>query len=150
MGTTTWTPAENDKLRELWEAGMSSAEIGRQIGKTKNSVVSRAHRIGLSSRPSPIKRDASGLKAPLPRGGKTTTVVRRKPAPRKPLPKPTAPEIGDGVEGVGGKLGCCQWIVGEPAGTRTRYCGRPSSGPWCAAHRPVVMAPYVPPPPKAA
>lgn len=38
-------------LRTLWDEGLSTAEIGRRLGVSKNAVVSKAHRIALSPRP---------------------------------------------------------------------------------------------------
>lgn len=51
-----WTEETIARLKELWEQGLSTAEIGRQIGITKNAVVGKAHRLGLPARPSPIRR----------------------------------------------------------------------------------------------
>ena len=47
-------------LREYWADGLSAAEIGRRMGISKNSVVGKAHRLNLLSRPSPIKTLADG------------------------------------------------------------------------------------------
>lgn len=52
-----WTDASMAKLRELWNANEhSTTEIGRRIGMSKNSVISKAHRMGLFAKPSPIVR----------------------------------------------------------------------------------------------
>jgi GcrA cell cycle regulator len=51
-----WTHALDTSLRSLWDAGLSTAEIGRSLGVSKNAVVGRAHRLALTPRPSPIKR----------------------------------------------------------------------------------------------
>lgn len=51
-----WTEAAVARLRGLWAEGHPSAEIGRRMGITKNAVVAKAHRLGLSGRDSPIKR----------------------------------------------------------------------------------------------
>jgi GcrA cell cycle regulator len=55
---TTWTPARIDMLQELWGSGLSAKEIAGRLGGgiTRNAVIGKAHRLGLSSRPSPIKR----------------------------------------------------------------------------------------------
>lgn len=53
---TDWTDAQVARLRELWTAGHSTAEIGRRMGMSKNAVISKSHRLGLPGRPSPIKR----------------------------------------------------------------------------------------------
>lgn len=49
-----WSEADDKRLTELWELGMSGAKIGREIDRTKNSVLGRIHRLGLSNRACPI------------------------------------------------------------------------------------------------
>ncbi len=51
-----WTDAVILSLRALWDEGLSTAEIGRRLGVTKNAVVGKAHRLDLPARPSPIRR----------------------------------------------------------------------------------------------
>src|SRR5260370_40209027 len=46
----TWTPERIERLTELWEEGVTTAEIGRRIGVTKNAVIGKVHRIGLVPR----------------------------------------------------------------------------------------------------
>lgn len=53
-------------LRDLWEPGHSTPEIGRRLGCSKNSIVGKAHRLNLESRPSPIRRDLTTPAAPRP------------------------------------------------------------------------------------
>ena len=48
------------KLRELWQNGMSTSQIGAALGVSKNAVVSVTHRVNLGARPSPIVRAAEG------------------------------------------------------------------------------------------
>ena len=54
-----WTDAVILSLRALWDEGLSTAEIGRRLGVTKNAVVGKAHRLVLPARPSPIRRGAA-------------------------------------------------------------------------------------------
>lgn len=54
----TWTPELIAQLKDLWEKGESTAEIGRRLGISKNAVVGKAHRLALPSRPSPIRRQS--------------------------------------------------------------------------------------------
>ena len=35
----TWTPERIEALTKLWEEGVTTAEIGRRIGVTKNAVI---------------------------------------------------------------------------------------------------------------
>jgi GcrA cell cycle regulator len=53
---TIWTPELIEQLADLWKAGLSTAEIGRRLGVSKNAVVGKAHRLALDPRPSPLKR----------------------------------------------------------------------------------------------
>ena len=51
-----WTSDLIQQLSVLWKQGLSTAEIGRRLGVTKNAVVGKAHRLLLDPRPSPLKR----------------------------------------------------------------------------------------------
>lgn len=52
----TWTPDRIDLLTRLWSSGMPTAQIGKELGITKNAVVGKAHRMGLPERASPISK----------------------------------------------------------------------------------------------
>jgi GcrA cell cycle regulator len=45
-----WGEPEIERLRVLWAKGVSCADIGRQMGTTKNAVVGKARRLGLMQR----------------------------------------------------------------------------------------------------
>jgi GcrA cell cycle regulator len=51
---TSWPAADLARLRVLWAAELSTQAIGREMGRSKNAVVGKAHRLGLPARPSPI------------------------------------------------------------------------------------------------
>jgi len=46
----TWTPERIEQLTLLWDEGITTAEIGRRIGVTKNAVIGKVHRLGLVPR----------------------------------------------------------------------------------------------------
>ncbi len=50
----TWTPERVEMLTRLWATGLPTAQIGKELGITKNAVVGKAHRLGLPERQSPI------------------------------------------------------------------------------------------------
>lgn len=54
--TVDWTEEQIQELIALWNQGLPTSEIGRKIGTTKNAVVGKAHRLGLTKRQSPIRR----------------------------------------------------------------------------------------------
>ena len=53
-GPSPWNDNLDARLTSDWAAGFSTAEIGRRMGISKNSVIGRAHRLQLPSRGSPI------------------------------------------------------------------------------------------------
>ena len=55
-----WAEETILRLRQLWDEGHSTVEIGRRMGISKNAVVGKVHRLDLPGRPSPIRRDGSG------------------------------------------------------------------------------------------
>jgi GcrA cell cycle regulator len=79
-----WTDAVILSLRALWDEGLSTAEIGRRLGVTKNAVVGKAHRLELPARPSPIRRGV-GPAAPRRATGPTLPSMEQPDAP-PPLP----------------------------------------------------------------
>ena len=50
-----WTDQTIAILHTLWGEGHSTAEIGRRMHTSKNSIVGKAHRLQLPARPSPIR-----------------------------------------------------------------------------------------------
>ena len=54
MMTAEWTPERTAALIALWNEDLSTSEIGRRLEITKNAVIGKVHRLGLTQRrPSP-------------------------------------------------------------------------------------------------
>lgn len=143
-----WTPEILQELRDLWPCGHSTSEIGRRLGFSKNAIIGKARRIGLTSRPSPIIRDPSAPKPKpsVPRPVFTlpplaSSVVTVAPAPRpviarpaivrqQPRPAPEPPRTDASRE--------CQFMSGH----RHHWvpCGKPAIGSWCPEHSRKVHA----------
>ncbi|MDJ0948777.1 MAG: GcrA family cell cycle regulator [Alphaproteobacteria bacterium] len=56
-----WTEERVERLQQLWEAGVGTAEIGERLGMTKNAIIGKAHRIGLKPRRASPKRSRAQL-----------------------------------------------------------------------------------------
>ena len=114
---TAWTPERVETVTRLWNEGLTTAEIGRAVGMSKNAVVGKAHRLQLPPRPSPIRRGTSTPsvpRAPSYSNGRqsakapTGVVVRVKPrAPRPPL------AVGNAA---------CKWPIGHPDEAGFHFC----------------------------
>lgn len=76
-----WTDEMVEDLKKMWKEGLTTGEIGKRLNVSKNSIVGKVHRLGLSGRPSPIKKKDQEPAAPKAKPAKT------KPAPTKPAEK---------------------------------------------------------------
>jgi GcrA cell cycle regulator len=137
-----WTAEAIERLKALWAEGHSTAEIGRRMGISKNAVVGKAHRLNLSARPSPIRRDATPRPAPLPRPARPAPPPMQRlvsvPAPR-PAPAPVAAvPVVRSFPAARARIGArsCCWPIGEPGTQGFHFCGGdPMVGkPYCTEH----------------
>jgi GcrA cell cycle regulator len=64
----SWTDERIDRLKELWTQGMTASQIADELGGvSRNAVIGKAHRLGLQSRPSPVKpSEGASESAPSP------------------------------------------------------------------------------------
>ncbi len=52
----SWTEERIATLTKLWEGGATASQIADELGGvSRNAVIGKAHRLGLKSRPSPVK-----------------------------------------------------------------------------------------------
>jgi GcrA cell cycle regulator len=76
----SWTDERIDQLKELWSKGMTASQIADELGGvSRNAVIGKAHRLGLQSRPSPVKPNEP-------------VAVRAKPKPAAPVAEQEAGE----------------------------------------------------------
>lgn len=78
----SWTDERIATLRDLWEQGLSASQIAARLGNvTRNAVIGKVHRLGLSGRPSPVRTERQAAPA-----------TAASPAPRaEAATKPAAP-----------------------------------------------------------
>ncbi|MEP2783435.1 MAG: GcrA family cell cycle regulator [Pseudoruegeria sp.] len=80
----SWTDERVEVLKKMWNEGQSASQIAKELGGvTRNAVIGKVHRLGLSNR-----TGGGGSKA----ASKEKPAAAAKPAPKpKPTPKPAAP-----------------------------------------------------------
>src|SRR5687768_18583958 len=62
-----WTDERVELLKKLWQDGLSASQIAKQLGGvTRNAVIGKVHRLGLSGRATPSKPQRTVFKAPRP------------------------------------------------------------------------------------
>ncbi|MEM6539319.1 MAG: GcrA family cell cycle regulator, partial [Pseudomonadota bacterium] len=97
----SWTDERIATLKKMWEGGATASQIAEQLGGvSRNAVIGKAHRLGLKSRPSPVKandkkktaKKATAKASPATKKAETAAKPAAK-APPKPAAKPekTAP-----------------------------------------------------------
>ena len=81
-----WTDERIDRLKSMWEKGLTASQIADELGGvSRNAVIGKAHRLGLKSRPSPVKANEGEAKpAPKPKA----KPVEKAAAPRAAAPAP--------------------------------------------------------------
>ena len=83
----SWTDERIDQLKAMWERGLTASQIADELGGvSRNAVIGKAHRLGLQSRPSPVKANEKKKAAPA------KPKPAPKPAAKKAAPKPAAPK----------------------------------------------------------
>ena len=91
----SWTDERIATLKKMWEGGSTASQIADELGGvSRNAVIGKAHRLGLKSRPSPVKANEkktakakAPAKAPAPKKAPAAKPAAAKPA----APKPDAP-----------------------------------------------------------
>jgi GcrA cell cycle regulator len=114
----SWTDERVALLKKLWEKGLSASQIASELGGvTRNAVIGKAHRMGLASRPSPLKTETQKPKA------------AKKKAPEKKAVKEriTLLQLTDKM---------CKWPIGHPGEPDFHFCGKKAEAgvPYCAEH----------------
>ena len=132
-----WDDNNVSKLRELWDQGLPTAQIGKLLGFTKNAVVGKAHRIGLERRPSPIRRTAvkpDRKKARSPIVPKLNFEVKKEEA-KEDLAQQTFQPAVNNLFTKSVKRGC-EWPEGHPDESDFKFCGKErfEDKPYCIDH----------------
>lgn len=154
-----WTDERVDILKKLWAEGHSASQIAKELGGvTRNAVIGKVHRLGLSGRATPsrpVKRPPR-LARPKPRVLPDGTVKQAKTVAVTPTAAKVAREERDLIEKLppmeldnGEKAtvlnlsaSMCKWPIGDPADPNFAFCGRKADcGPYCAEHAKIAFQP---------
>lgn len=141
-----WTDERIAQLKECWESGMTASQIAEKLGEgvSRNAVIGKAHRLGLKSRPSPVKGGEEELVAAPAAAPETASPPRAEPAARAEPPRAAAPAArkpaGKGKAARTTLLDLsekvCKWPIGHPGEPDFHFCGKGSQPgfPYCTEH----------------
>ncbi len=160
----SWTEERVELLRKLWLDGLSASQIAGELahGITRNAVIGKVHRLGLSGRvkaPAPVSATPSIPRArpqsrptpPRPIGpavmGNTALAMKPRAAPQ-PV---AAPQIESVVIPLSERVtimelreAMCRWPLGDPTQPDFRFCGARTAeagAPYCGPHARVAYQP---------
>lgn len=143
-----WTEARTRQLQDLWETDMSARDIAKEMGGiTKNSVIGKAHRLGLSmkdKKSKPVEKSKAKPRKPVVRKLNPNWVERTSLVPAS-IPAPQGPQGGLPIGSL--KTSSCRAITGVlalPNGdSEPAYCGadKATDKNWCAHHHALYTQP---------
>lgn len=131
--TEAWTDARVETLVALWKEGLSAREVARRLGVSRNAVIGKIHRLGLSGgrRRAGAARPAGAVRPRGPRRARSAPALRR----AGPAPAEADPDLPGQADLLSLSPGDCRWPVGDPRAAGFAFCGRPAAqGPYCPAH----------------
>ena len=154
-----WTDERVELLKKLWAAGLSASQIAGELGGiTRNAVIGKVHRLGLSGRaktvssvaPRPRKPRAPSHPASMFRvAGNTALAPSRMPdfdiePMMEPVVRPMLePVSSERVTIMELRETMCRWPIGDPGNSEFRFCGTRSSGTgsYCCYHSQLAYQP---------
>ena len=130
----SWNHERIEHLKKLWEAGYTASNIATELGGiTRNAVIGKAHRLGLSGRMKSKSKVSSvsivrKRKMPTNRNSKIIELTTSVSEPMNPI---RFVKIKDGL---------CRWPIGEPEDLDFKFCGRNSNDKmvYCSEHHDVA------------
>lgn len=164
----SWTDERVEQLKALWNDGASASQIAKQLGGvSRNAVIGKVHRLGLSNR---VGEKVEGLSEPeaeaeAPAAAPPPAPEAARAAAPEPVEEieeedeeevlfeeePAAPQVDlASLEKKARRLSLleltertCKWPIGDPNHDDFHFCGLPSAAgkPYCAAH---TLAAYQP------
>ena len=132
----SWTDERVELLKKLWSDGLSASQIAAELGGiTRNAVIGKVHRLGLSGR---AKSTSSG--APRPRKARSPSMLR---IGRGAIRGNTALAHAYEIEEAEPELIDNIIPIGDPGSSDFFFCGgnTVTDLPYCAYHSRVAYQP---------
>lgn len=161
MSTAVWSDDRVERLKTLFEAGLSMSQIAAELGNgvSRNAVIGKVNRLGLQPRgwgnkpKSSVKAEPAARQAPsrILRGiagererRKCAAIAQEfDPAGDADSSIPVPAEQRVSLDGL--TADNCHWPVGDPHSQDFYFCGGNalSGQPYCARHSRVAYQPAV-------
>ena len=156
MTVLTWSDDRVEQLKKLWEGGLSASQIAAELGNvTRNAVIGKVHRLGLSGRaksPSsaaPRQRKARPaqhmmrVSRPVSRGNTALAHAFEVEMEPDPIAYDNVVPMGQRLSLLELNEATCHWPIGDPSSSEFFFCGGKAltSLPYCAHHSRIAYQP---------
>jgi GcrA cell cycle regulator len=156
MTVLTWSDDRVEQLKKLWEAGLSASQIAAELGNvTRNAVIGKVHRLGLSGRaksPSsaaPRQRKARPAQhmmrvaRPVSRGNTALAHAFEVELEPDPIAYDNVVPMSQRLSLLELNEATCHWPIGDPSSSEFFFCGGKAlnSLPYCAHHSRIAYQP---------
>ena len=134
-----------ERLKALWAEGFSASQIAERLGGvTRNAVISKVHRLGLSGRVTKSWNKPGPKPAPSKPRRSVQPVIPREVWTPTPEIYTVPPEKRVGVDGLTDNQ--CRWPIGDPQDDNFHFCNQEKVPglPYCAHHCTVAFEPSRP------
>jgi len=145
-----WTEERVALLTKLWADGLSASQIAAELGGiTRNAVIGKVHRLGLSGRakspssaPRPRKPRAPGMMR-VPRAHIRGNTALAYDYAAEPEPELIEIPIEQRKNLLQLTEATCHWPVGDPGSQDFFFCGGDAieNSPYCSYHSRVAYQP---------
>lgn len=153
-----WNEELAEHLTKLWASGLSATQIGIRMGKTRNAIIGKVHRLGLPPRAvvqrAPRTRNkASGLPLRPTRvgyGARNTVALAPRSAPALTVVPRIVQELNIPaalrVDLLDLREGMCRFPIGDPRDEAFHFCGCPQADgtSYCGHHDRITRQPAKP------
>ncbi|ALR21307.1 GcrA family cell cycle regulator [Sphingobium baderi] len=117
----SWTDERIDQLKAMWEKGLTASQIAEELGGvSRNAVIGKAHRLGLQSRPSPVKANEAPKKPAAPRKPAPAAAPAPEAAPRAAAPAPQPAPVRAAATPAPAPSGAAAATPSQPAAPQPR------------------------------
>lgn len=144
-----WTDERVAELKKLWKEGLSCTQIAEKLGVvSRNAVIGKVHRLGLSGRAAPSVPSRSRVKklevrrAPDGNSSSRQSIQTKASASKKVVDPVESKAFAGGnfrtVETI--RSNECRWPVGDPSSENFHFCGRKTGdGQYCDEHASIAF-----------
>lgn len=151
----SWDDARIEQLKKLWSEGLSASQIAGELGGvTRNAVIGKVHRLGLSgraktkpavaARPRKVVKTVARVSTISVRGNLAVVEMVDAEPQTMPVRENVVIPMSKRISIMELREGVCRWPLGDPLHGDFAYCGADCGGgrTYCEPHSRMAFQPH--------